>query len=204
MTQKDPLGIVPAQYTGKEIEADISVELDDEHQACLLFTAAKKRLQNVNQWHKTAGFVSATFQVFDSKANEVNRNVEQGDFLRIDIPGPGSKDGGGYDWVTVEELKELETAPLQSFGFRVRPVANPKNQTNQVAHFYSDESTSTFVVSREGRKVTAFIIDSNTKANNEADSITDQIRNTSVAMNAIVMFSKAQWQNLVDGLLSSK
>lgn len=201
MKQTDYTGIVPAQYTGNEIEAEASTDLNDENEAKIFYDVVKQRLLNVNNWHKLAGMISAKFQVIDKNGNEVDRNVEKGDYLKIDIPGPGSKEGDGYDWVSVEELKEINEGDIQSIGFGVRPGKNPFGKENETAHFYSNEATSNFIVTRKGKKMSAWIIDRNIKPNDNAQSLTDKIRDTAIGMGAIGLFSKLQWQSLAKGLV---
>jgi hypothetical protein len=204
MNQKNFLDIIPDQYTGKEIEAEASVELKDGNDAVIFYDAAKDRLLNVNRWHHVAGTISASFHAVDENGKEADRNVQKGDYIRVNIPGPGSKEGDGYDWVIIEELKEVSNGDIQSIGFRVRPAANPFGDQKKIAHFYDDSSTSNFIVTREGTKVTASIIDRNTTPNDKVESITDKIRNTAVGMSAIASFSKIQWQSLANGLVERK
>jgi hypothetical protein len=204
MKQKDFTGIVPAQYTGKEIEAEAFVEMKDKNEAMIFYDAVRDRLLNVNSWHQLAGIISARFQLVDTTGKEVSRNVQKGDYIKVDIPGPGSKEGDGYDWVCIEELKEINDGDIQSIGFRVRPAKNPLGKKNETAHFYSDEATSNFMVTCEGTKISAMIIDRNVMPNDEATSITDKIRHTAVGMGAIGSFSKIQWQNLAEGLIEKK
>jgi hypothetical protein len=123
--------------------------------------------------------------------------------LRIDIPGPGSTSGNGYDWVVVEELKEFEEGEIQSIAFRVRPTLNPKGVTENIAHFYDKEATSTFIVTRKGNTVYSTIADRNIKPNNNTNSIVDTLRNMPVAIGAIGILSKLQWKSLAEGLLIS-
>lgn len=201
MKQQDFTGIVPAQYTGEEIEARACVELKDVIEAKTFYDLVKERLLKVNDWHKIAGIISAKFQLINSKGEEVTRKAEQGDYLKIDIPGPGNSEGDGYDWVCVEEINEVADSDMQSAGFRVRPSQNPFGEKKETAHFYSDEATSNFIVTREGKQISAWIIDRNIKPNDSADSLTDKIRDTAVGMGAIEMFSKVQWQGLADGLV---
>ena len=140
-----------------------------------------------------------------SGSNEkLDRNVETGDYLRIDIPGPGSTEGDGYDWAYVEEKKEVAEGNIQSIGFRVRPSKNPVSQKDEIAHFYSNDATSNFIVTRENNTVTALIIDRNLKPNNESDSIIDKIRHVAVGLGAIGVFSKIQWKNLAEGLIKKE
>lgn len=204
MKQKDFLKIIPGQYTGSIIEAGASVELEDSNAAMHFFEKAKKRLLCVNNWHDLAGLISAKFQVVDKDGYEVDRAVQKGDYLRINIPGPGSKAGDGYDWVMVEELKELNEGDLQCVGFRVRPASNPSGDQQSIAHFYNDTSTSNFIITRDANKVTTDIIDRNIKPNDDNASLVDKIRDTAVGMSAIASFSKLQWQGLADGLVDLK
>jgi hypothetical protein len=201
MKYKDFTGIIPQQYTGEEIEAESSKEFSNVKEARVFYTAARERLFNVNQWHQIAGRISAHFQIVDHKGQEVQKNAAKGDYIRIDIPGPVSKEGKGYDWACVEEEKEFDEGEVQSIAFRVRPSKNPTGEKDNIAHFYSDESTSNFIVTREGTKVQAIIIDRNIKPNTETESIIDKVRDSTVGIGAITMFSKAQWQSLVDAII---
>jgi hypothetical protein len=204
MNPKDYLGIIPANYTGKAIEAEASAERKDNMDAKRFYEIAKGRLLNVDEWHRIAGIVSATFQLIDKSGKPVERNAEKGDYIRVDIPGPGSKEGDGYDWVYIEELKEVADENIQSIGFRVRPSANPFGDAKNIAHFYDDSATSNFLVTRENKKVTATIIDRNVKPNDDTESVSDKLRHFAVGVGAIASFSKIQWQNLADGLVKQK
>lgn len=202
MEEKNYTGIVPEQNTGQQIDAESSVELDSSEQAKDFFEAVKNRLQNVNEWEKYAGTLSANFQLVDQAGAEVQRPAQKGDYFKIDIPGPGTKSGDGYDWVQIEEAESTSAPDVESFGFRVRPAQNPQNKNDDIAHFYSPESTSSFTVTREKNKVTAAIYDRNTKPNKETDSITDKVRDAVVGTAGTIAFSKIQWKSLTDGLLN--
>lgn len=204
MKHRDILNIIPGQFKGQELEAESSHVSNDELVAQTLYEAAKKKLLSVNNWHKVAGAITARFQIIDQKGNEVNREVEKGDYLRIDIPGPGSKEGDGYDWVLVEDLKEIKKPSLQSVGFRVRPNENPFGKKNETAHFYSKETTSTFIVTRENVTVFSWIVDRNLLPNTESESVVDKVRDVVVGASGIAGFSKLQWQGLADGLIEQK
>ncbi|MCY7423249.1 MAG: hypothetical protein LH478_16070 [Chitinophagaceae bacterium] len=201
MKMQDYTGILPAQYTGKEIAAEASVTLPTPDEAITLFNQGKKRLLLVDKWQKLVGMVSADFCVMDCNGNKTGRAIEKGSLLRIDIPGPRNSDGDGYDWVLVEDLKEIDEDDIQTIAFRVRPTNNPKGNTNNIAHFYDKESTSSFIITRKETTVYANIIDRNIKPNNDTDSIVDNIRNMPVAIGAIGLLSKVQWQSLAEGLL---
>jgi hypothetical protein len=203
MKQKDRLGIVPLQFTGQEIETASTQVLKTEANAESLYNEARKKLLDVNNWNKVAGIVTARFQIIDEKGKEVNREVKKGDYLRIDIPGPGSKEGDGYDWVFVEEMNEINNGSVQSAGFRVRPDKNPFGEKNETAHFYSKEATSSFIIIRENTKVISWIVDRNLLPNTESGSLVDKVRDVAIGISAIAGFSKVQWQGLADGLIKN-
>jgi hypothetical protein len=201
MKKKNPPEIIPPQQTGRAIDVESIVRLDDEYDAKVLFEKVKERLQNVNQWKEYAGNISASFQLVDKSGVEVNRKVEKGDYFKIDIPGPGSKSGEGFDWVQLETIESTTGPDSESFGFRVRPTGNPQSNEDDIAHFYSHESTSSFIVQREGNKITASVHDRNTKPNIGSDRSTDKIRDVVVGAAGALSFSKIQWEKLTDGLL---
>lgn len=204
MKQKDFTGIIPAQYTGNEIEAQASVDLKDDNEAKIFYEVVKERLLNVNNWHKVAGIICAKFQLIDANGKEIERSAKKGDYLKIDKPGPGGSEGDGFDWVCVEDVKEVTDVVIQSIGFRVRPSQNPLGEKNETAHFYSNEATCNFIVIRESTKISSWTVDRNIKSNKHADSLTDKIRDSAVGIGAIGLFSKAQWQGLAKGLVEKK
>ncbi len=124
--------------------------------------------------------------------------------FQIDIPGPGPVSGDGYDWVQIEAMEELETPEIEQLTIRVRPATSPKNEKSDVAHFFSAEATSNFLVQREGNTVTAAVLGRNEKPNTEADTIVDKARNAAVATGAVTAFSKLQWTSLVKGLIGAE
>jgi hypothetical protein len=203
MEEKNYTGLIPANETGAVIDSVASEDFKDDAEAKAFFQIVKERLLDVNHWHDVAGAASADFQLIDTNGNEVNRKVEIGDFFKIDIPGPGSSAGDGYDWVKVEDLKEVSQANVDSLGLRVRPSTNPLSKDESIAHFYSEDSTSTFIVTRENNKITATIYDRNTKPNTDSETIMDKVRHVAAGIGAIMGGSKLQWKGLAKGLVSS-
>lgn len=204
MEEKDKSRIVPDQQTGKAIDAVSTLELAKEEDAKAFFSHAKERLQNVNRWKDIAGTLSATFQLVDASGAEVQRRAQKGDFFKIDIPGPGTDSGDGYDWVQIEDVESTSLPDGERFGFRVRPTDNPQNHTDDVAHFYSEVSTSSFVIERRKNKVTASVHDRNTKPNTDADKPIDKLRDAVVGAAGVATFSKIQWKKLTDGLVNNE
>src|SRR5919199_412079 len=107
MTEKNYLGLIPEHRSGKVIISEATTELTNAEEAKTFFYTVRDRFLKVTDWHNVAGTISARFFLIDPTGKEVDRLVQKGDYFKIDIPGPGSKAGDGYDWVQVEDLKEI-------------------------------------------------------------------------------------------------
>ncbi|MBT1705114.1 hypothetical protein [Chryseosolibacter indicus] len=198
--------IVPQQHEGGKKDITHTVVAIDEDAARKLFVIARNRLYDVNRWHELCGPASATFSITDGNGDQVNRTAEKGDYFQIDLPAPGPTEGKGHDWVYIEAIEDQSdsTGPYESAAIRVRPTQNPKEKGDNVAHFFENEATSTFVVERKGLEVTAAVFGRNEKPNTSTDNIIDKVRNAIVGVTAIFGLSNAQWNSLVKGLIEQE
>jgi hypothetical protein len=196
---------VPKQRAGAKKDIEHVVENTDNDSARKLFMIARNRLVNVNQWHEYATGISAAFRLCDQNGDEVNRTAEKGDYFKIDLPGPGSNEGKGFDWARIEKIEDRSdsTGDQEYIGIRVRPTSNPKEKGEDIAHFFKDDSTSSFVIERRGKLVTAAVYGRNEKPNIQTHNVVDKIRNAVIGATAILGFSNLQWKNLVKGLLKT-
>lgn len=193
---------VPAQETGSEMDAVEKIELNSEAEAIHFFKTVKERLLDVNRWSEFAGGVSSDFYLTDPQGNVVKRKATDGDHIKIDIPGPGTKTGGGYDWVTIDEIMSQVLDDAEVLSMRARPSANPLSDEQQTAHFLTEQATSTFQVKRIGKTIYAEEHGRNEVPNTDLDRPLDNIRNTFVGWGAKIGFSYPQWKALVKGLLN--
>jgi hypothetical protein len=189
--------LIPENEVGIQTNTESSAEFDTIEKADSFFNIVKSRLMHVNQWHNLAGKATADFKVTDEKGNEVERAVKQGDYLKINIHAPGLISGEGFDWVKVEAIEERDDFSA----ILVRPAPNPQNTQQDVAHFFDESATSSFVVKKEGNKVIAGIYGRNEKPNTGIENTRDKIRNAAIATGAIAGFSKIQWKSLVNGFI---
>ncbi len=192
--------LVPENTEGAASNTQSHSEFESMEEAASFYQLARERLLNVNNWHQLAGKATAQFQLRDGNGNAVGRKARKGDYFQIDIPAPGSVTGDGCDWVKIEDIREDENFLV----ITVRPCSNPQNNKEDTAHFFSSDSSSSFLVKREGRKVTAGVHGRNEKPNADADKLVDKIRNTVVAIGAITGFSKLQWKSLVNGIVKKE
>lgn len=165
------------------------------------FEELKERFFAVSQWKSYCGEGFADFKLYDSEGKETERIPQKGDFMRIDIPGPGEKEAEGYDWVEVTDICFQEDNRSESIMITCRPSENPQNKKNShIAHFYSNKATSTFMISRTPTHLKAAVYGRNERPNFNAGFI-DVIRNVMVAAGGIMGISKIQWKKLSDGFL---
>ncbi len=193
---------IPPQVFGEHMDVVEQRSFNDPISATNFFSLVKQRLLDVNSWAEFAGTASATFQLADALGREVKRSVQKGDYFRIDIPGPGTTTGKGYDWVLVEDIIEEQTATTELLVLRVRPADNPLTDNGDTAHFLTEQATSTFTVKRIGRDIFAEEHGRNEQANTYTDSTVDNIRNMMVGWAAMLRFSYPQWKSLMSGLLA--
>lgn len=197
-------GLVPQQEGGGQSNTEARRDLSDDAAAQAFYEAARERLLDVNRWQLMAGEATARFQLTDASGLAVDRAVQPGDHFQIDIPGPGSVSGEGFDWVQVEAVEEGEREGCPFTLIRVRPATNPNNDRSDVAHFFSDDATSNFIVRREGVSVIAAVHGRNEKPNAHAETLIDKARNLLFGTGAIAGASKLEWKALVEGIVSDK
>ena len=142
------------------------------------------------------------FFLTDAAGALVQRKATGGDHIKIDIPGPGTQAGEGYDWVTIEEIKAEVLDNAEVLSMTARPSANPLTAGEDTAHFLTDEATSTFQVKRIGNTIYAEEHARNEVPNTDTENTLDNIRNTFVGWGAKVGFSYPQWKALVKGFLN--
>lgn len=195
---------IPPQYTGTQSNTESAVTASNRALALKVYTQAKRRLLNVNAWEKFCGASGADFKLIDGQGREDEGLAKENDYFKINVPGPGNASGHGYDWVKIENIQDNSDAGAEeeSITITVRPSSNPDSSRKEADHFFSEEATSTFTVSRLGNTVTAAVYGRNEKPNTTSENIIDKVRNAIVATAAIAAGSKIQWKLLADGLLA--
>ncbi len=194
---------IPQQTEGSEMDITAHASFNDEINAQAFYQLAKQRLLAVHNWHQVCEVPVSTFMPTDQYGVEINRTVQEGDFLKIDIPGPGTTTGEGFDWVRVEKIMEQNEMQEEQISITVRPSANPNSTTDDIAHFFQDTATSTFQVIRKGNEVYAEVHGRNELANTKTAQLTDNVRNTLVGWSAKLGLSFPQWKSLVNGLVKN-
>lgn len=167
----------------------------------LKFEILKTRFCAVNQWKSYCGEAFAAFKLYNSNGNPIDRQPQKGDFIRINIPGPGEIEAKGYDWVEITDFCYYQDAHSESITMTCSPSTDPQlGKSSHIAHFYSSRATSTFMISRDPNQLKAAVYGRNETPNFNANWL-DIIRNIIVATGGVLGIAKIQWKQLTDGLL---
>jgi hypothetical protein len=179
--------LLPPQTMGEATQMGAEVLKDREEDARYIFERASERLLDVNQWTDLCGSLAAGFQLTDETGKDLQGHAAVNDFIRIDIPGPGSRDGRGYDWVKIEKVEQpVGTSTDGLFLIQVRPSPAPPIRAGAVpAHFPEESATNTFILERSGKRVIMTVFG----------------RNKLVGSAGAIGLSRGQWKALVQGLL---
>jgi hypothetical protein len=205
MNSNISIPFIPDNYTGKQVDLEKSVTEENLDEASITYNRACKRLLNPPIWHELAGSLSARFILVTPDQVKIKRLIQLNDFLMIDIPGPGSSAGDGYDWVTVENIAQnIDARFEESFGMILRTSLNPRKPESGNAHFFGRSATSTFIVKRNTNVVVASYHGRNEQPNTDNVNMHDKIRNAVIAAGAISFFSELQWAALLDGFLQKE
>jgi hypothetical protein len=200
---KNPEQEAPPQETGRHTDFKYRKSFKEQADSHEAYKKAAQRLLLVNNWSVYAGTGSAKFTLTNNLGDELHGFAAEGLCFSIELPAPGSSAGDGLEWVMVEQIitegsnKTAEEYVLMT----VRPVPDPRKANTETAHFFSEVSTSTFIVKRNGKTVTAEALGRNETPNNSGVNIHDKIRNTVIALAARIGLSGPQWKKLVEGLI---
>jgi len=194
---------IPAQKEGGSLDTIAKVKFNSIESAKECYEMAKNRLLNISGWAEICEVPLSTFILCDKLGNQIYRPAVEGDLLKIDIPGPGPSSGDGYDWVRIEKINEEITGDISIFTLQARPTVNPVNEDSSIAHFFSEQATSTFQVKQIGNTVSAEEHGRNEVPNTDTSKFSDQVRNTLIGWTAKIGLSFPQWKSLVEGIIKT-
>lgn len=193
---------IPPQREGKQLDIKELTTFDTANSAKDFYRAAKHRMLNIDQWFEIASLPASTFKHLNPHGEQCSRPPEQGDYIKIDIPGPGLSSTSGFDYVRIEGVEETQTEDVDTITMTVRPSEDPNDRNDQeTKHFFKNISTSTFQIKRTGNLVEARYYGRNEVVNLDLSSLLDKFRNLLVAIGAKLGGSYPQWKALIAGFL---
>ena len=168
----------------------------DEATALEAFKRSQDKLFNVNAWSNLPGLTS-TFTVYDASGQpKLTADLRIGDYVKIELPGPVPE-----NWVRVTAIQ----SSARSAEFTVQPSESPgadEAESQTTAHFFSQDSSSTFQVELQGTTLMAYEIGKNERINNGGTEAGDRsLINTLVAETGWAFFQEMQWTKLTDYLV---
>jgi hypothetical protein len=196
---------IPDQQVGRATDFDEERSFNTKAEAHEVFKKAAERLLTVSEWHNYAGPGSSRFCMTNNMGEEVTGFAKGGFLFNIDLPAPGSNAGDGLEWVMIEHIETAGSAQSveEYISLQARPIPDPRKADTEIAHFYDDVSTSTFIVKRVDKKVSAAVHGRNETPNNGQVNLHDKIRNTVIALTARIGLAGPQWKKLAKGLLDA-
>lgn len=195
---------IPKQEDGGKVDTSAKAEFTTLESAAAFYDLAKQRLLNVSNWSEICKVPLSTFILTDTSGNTIDGEASEGNYIKIDIPGPATHAGDSFDWVRIEKITEEVAKNRATLTLQARPTANPTTKDPSTAHFFTAQATSTFQIKRIGLTVFAEEHGRNEVPNTDTSSITDNVRNTLVGWTARLGLSYPQWTSLVKGLTEVK
>lgn len=130
--------------------------------------------------------------------------VQAGDYVRISLPGP-SLSIDKHDWVQVRRMHytENEERDEETLTIQLIPSPAPEIDSSDIVHFFSDESSSNFVLLRQHKKITISYHGRNETPNLHVEGIGNKLRNLAMSVGSILGLSDLQWTNLLEGLIKA-
>jgi len=195
--------LIPTQQIGQQSDAEEEEILVSPVEANAAYQKAVKHLLNVNEWHRISTIEASCFKLYDQNGSPLNRAALEGDYIRIDIPGPGTAAGKGFDWVYIEQLDNYtdDGADIDVTLLVARPSRIPGVIGGNIAHFFTDRATSTFMVFRRANVLSVEVHGRNEVPNTKDQNLLDKTRNLMVNGGSAIGMSFAQWHLLVSGIL---
>lgn len=200
-----PVEIVPPNQKGKALDVEETATCKSYEDAIVRYLIAYRRLLNPSVWPQVSKIPTLDIQLITASGEKLDRFLQVGDYLRIDIPGPGPSLGAGYDWMKVAALQEnFDLDADKSLAFKLEVSADPTGKDNRVAHFFERGASSSFVLKWKDKTLTVSYHGRNEVANNGSLPLTDKVRNSLITLSARARLSNTVWKSLVAGLLLNK
>ena len=192
---------IPAQKEGGFSDAISEIVLETVAEAAFHFQTVKKRFIDINSWEIFAGKEKASFTLCDEEGNSALNPPKIKYYIGIKLPALPNSAGDSFDWVLIECFENEEKSNFEQWYLRVRPSENPKNRNGKIAHFFTDVSTSNFIITRNGKTITAGVHGRNEIPNTDNFKLLEELRNTIVAKGASLLGSNIQWKAFTDGII---
>lgn len=189
---------LPVNKVGSKNNAVTFLKYETDNEALEKFRLLKQSLLNINRWNINSGKNPTKFFLYDENLGDKSSMAEENDLVKIKIPAPANKVGNGFDWVKIIKIKEIDNNDFQAILIRMKPHYCPENKDKKIAHFYTNDATSTFILAKENKAIQLSVHGRNEIPNIKNIGFINSLRNYFVAKGGIFGGSKIQWQDFVE------
>lgn len=141
--------LVPEQQEGAEKNLQTHITGLTVEDAEDMFVVAKERMLDINNWKKENPFFNA-FILADAYGKEVHRPAHTGDYIHIK--------NGTEAWVHIDaiEYDDYPDINTETIAIRIHPCPAPQIHVDEDPYQINSAVSSTIVVERLDRRLTAF------------------------------------------------
>lgn len=192
--------IIPAQHAAGYTGASCTYSAESRHAALVLFSEAKNRLLNINEWGNLCHTSPAEFNLTDASGNLIDTTPVIGNLIRIRLPLTQSNGEVKYAWARIEnfECKKDLLKDEDLFGFSIRMVAGPAMGKAEPA--YNSAMLSYFFIFRKASNLTV-IEHENAFEKTQRISVIARMKLMVLELLSALRLSRSRWKNLVNGIL---
>ena len=187
--------LVPINTKGSENNAAAFLVCQSQTEAFERFRSLSQNLLKINDWDVKAGKNPTEFFIYNK---DKSQSVQENDLVKIKIPAPQNKLGNGFDWVIVRKVQMIEKADLKLCLLQMKPHSCPESSNRNIAHFYRDDASSTFILAKKEKTLQLSIHGRNEIPNTKKIGLLNSCRNFFVASGGIFGGSKMQWQDFAE------
>ncbi len=193
---------IPQNLKGNSHDVVSMKCVDTLESADSYFKTVVERLISVKDWCSYSDKVKTKFVIINSDTAQETNEFDTGNMIRIEIPGPGTASGKGYDWTKIIDITtNKDDAELPFFAMTLKPCSPPNANNEVIAHFYKEKSSNTFVIRRIGDCIYAEVHGRNETINISDVPLLDSIRNIGINMGTKIGLGGLNWLALTEGLL---
>lgn len=194
--------LLPVNIIGSENNAVSFFDCSSETEAFERFRKFSQKLLDVNGWNQFAGKNPTEFYLH-GKENKEGTAVQLNDLVKIKMPAPKNKLGNGFDWVMVNKIEVIDQTEEKVFLLQMRPHSCAESGSGSIAHFYTEDASNTFILSKKNKVIQFSIHGRNELANTSKVGWIHSLRNFFVASGGIFGGSKVQWQDFTEEFLKN-
>lgn len=177
--------------------------VDSDKSAEELYQDVVIRLKTVKEWHSYSDKVKAKFVIINPDTGVETDEFEIGYLVRIEIPGPGTVSGNGFDWTKITNIQTNKNRDdMAYFAMTLKPCSPPNANSDVIAHFYKEKSSNTFIIRKIGDCIYAEVHGRNETINISDVPLMDSIRNIGINIGSKIGLGGLNWLALTEGLLN--